>query len=359
MTDRPTERVPRERMAALRQELRRQGLDGFIVPRADEHLGEYVPPSAERLAWLTGFSGSAGLAAVLADKAAVFTDGRYVLQLAAQTDPDLWERRHITEDPPPAWLAANTVHGATIGYDPLLISEEGLGRYAEAGLAMQPVTLNPIDAVWTDRPAPPRAPAVPHSLDYAGRTATEKRDQIAGLLREAKQDAAVISDPASIAWLLNIRGDDVPFTPFALGFALSYADGGTELFMDPAKLPDATRAWLGNTVSVAGRDALEPALGRLAGKRVRVDASGSPVWFVQKLRVAGAVVVAGPDPCLLPKACKNDVEQQGARNAHARDAVAVCRFLHFLADAGPEGRETEISAAAKLLDLRKAVQGFR
>ena len=359
MTDRPTGRAPRERMAALRQELRRQGLDGFIVPRADEHLGEYVPPSAERLAWLTGFSGSAGLAAVLADKAAVFTDGRYVLQLAAQTDPDLWERRHITEDPPPAWLAANTVHGAKIGYDPLLISEEGLGRYAEAGLAMQPVTLNPIDAVWTDRPAPPRAPAVPHSLEYAGRTATEKRDQIAGLLREAKQDAAVISDPASIAWLLNIRGDDVPFTPFALGFALSYADGGTELFMDPAKLPDATRAWLGNTVSVAGRDALEPALGRLAGKRVRVDASGSPVWFVQKLRVAGAVVVAGPDPCLLPKACKNDVEQQGARNAHARDAVAVCRFLHFLADAGPEGRETEISAAAKLLDLRKAVQGFR
>ncbi len=192
-----------------------------------------------------------------------------------------------------------------------------------------------------------------------GAVPTEKREQIAGLLREAKQDAAVISDPASIAWLLNIRGGDVPFTPFALGFALTHADGGTELFMDPAKLPDTTRAWLGNTVSVAGREALEPALGRLAGKRVRVDPSGSPVWFAQKLRAAGAMVVAGADPCLLPKACKNEVEQQGARNAHARDAVAVCRFLHFLAEAGPDGGETEMSAAAKLLALRQEVEGFR
>jgi Xaa-Pro aminopeptidase len=346
-------------LAALREELQRQGLDGFIVPRADEHLGEYVPASAERLAWLTGFTGSAGLAAVLADKAAVFTDGRYVLQFAAQTDPALWERRHITEDPPPAWLAANAPSGAKIGYDPLLISEEALARYAGSGLAMQPVTRNPIDAVWSDRPAPPLALALRHPLDYAGRSATDKREQIAGLLREAKQDAAVISDPASIAWLLNIRGGDVPFTPFALGFALIHADGGTELFMDPAKLPDATCEWLGNTVSVAGREALEPALGHLADKRVRVDPAGSPVWFAQRLRAAGAVVVAGADPCLLPKACKNVVEQQGARNAHARDAVAVCRFLHFLAEAGPFGGETEMSAAARLLALRHEVDGFR
>jgi Xaa-Pro aminopeptidase len=347
------------RLAALRQELQRSGLDGFIVPRADEHLSEYVPPLAERLAWLTGFTGSAGLAAVLADKAAVFTDGRYVLQLDAQTDPALWERRHITEDPPHAWLAANAREGAKIGYDPLLISEEALGRYAEAGLAMQPVTGNPIDTVWTDRPAPPLAPAVPHPLALAGRSASEKREQIASLLREAKQDAAVISDPASIAWLLNIRGGDVPFTPFALGFALTHADGGTELFMDPAKLPDATREWLGNTVSVAGREALAPALAQLADKRVRVDSSGCPVWFAQKLREAGATVVPGPDPCLLPKACKNEVEQQGTRNAHARDAVAVCRFLHFLAHAAPRGDETEMSAAARLLALRQEVEGFR
>jgi Xaa-Pro aminopeptidase len=351
--------MSRERLTKLRSELSRQGLDGFIVPRADEHLGEYVPAGAERLAWLTGFTGSAGIAVVLADKAAAFTDGRYVLQLAAQTDPDLWECRHVTEEPPSKWLAANAPAGAKIGYDPWLFAEEGVARYTDAGLTMQPVAQNPIDAVWADRPPPPLAPAEPHQIGYAGRRAEEKRDQIAALLRDVKQDAAVISDPASIAWLLNIRGGDVPFTPFALGFAIIHADAGTELFMDPAKLPDTTRAWLGNTVSVAGREALAPALARLRGKTVRVDSAGSPVWFAQTLRSVEATVVAGSDPCLLPKARKNDVEQQGARNAHARDAVAACRFLHFLAEAGPRGSESEMSAAAKLLDLRQQVEGFR
>jgi len=347
------------RLSALRAELARHGLDGFIVPRADEHLGEYVPASAERLAWLTGFTGSAGLAAVLPDCAAAFTDGRYVLQLAAQTDAALWERRHVTEDPPPAWLAAHAKPGARIGYDPLLIAEEGLARYTEAGLTMVPVARNPVDAVWTDRPPPPVAPAVPHPLEYAGRSADEKRAEIAKALTDAKQDAAVLTDPASIAWLLNIRGGDVPFTPFALGFALLHADGGTELFIDPAKLPEPTRAWLGNTVSVAGCEALAPALAGLAGKRVRVDPAGSPVWFAQTLRESGATVVGGPDPCLLPKACKNAVEQLGARSAHARDAVAVCRFLHWLDATVPGGAVTEMSAAAKLLALRGEVTGFR
>jgi Xaa-Pro aminopeptidase len=347
------------RLSELRTEIRRIGLDGFIVPRADEHLGEYVPAAAERLAWLTGFTGSAGLAVVLPDCAAVFTDGRYVLQLAQQTDPALWERLHVTENPPPAWVATHTKPGARIGYDPLLFAEEGLARYTEAGLTMVPVAQNPVDTVWTGRPPPPVAPAVPHPLDYAGRSADEKRADIAKALTEAKQDAAVLTDPASIAWLLNIRGADVPFTPFALGFALVHADGGTELFMDPAKLPEPTRAWLGNAVSVAGREALAPALAKLAGKRVRVDPSGSPVWFAQTLREAGATVVAGPDPCLLPKACKNEVEQRGTRNAHARDAVAVCRFLHWLDTTAPGGDVTEMSAAAKLLVLRGEVADFR
>jgi Xaa-Pro aminopeptidase len=347
------------RLIKLRAEMKRQTLDGFVIPRADEHLGEYVPAASERLAWLTGFTGSAGLAVVLADKAAVFTDGRYVLQLAEQTDPALWERRHVTEEPPPGWLTTNAPAGAKIGYDPWLFAEEGIARYTDAGLTMQPVDRNPVDVIWVDRPQPPLAPAEPHPLAYAGCSAAEKREQIAGLLREARQDAAVISDPASLAWLLNIRGGDVPFTPFALGFAIAHADGGTELFMNPAKLPEATRAWLGNTVSVAGREGLAPALRKLAGKRVRVDAAGSPVWFAQTLRAAGAIVVPAPDPCLLPKACKNPVEQQGTRTAHARDAVAVCRFLHFLAETGPRGSETEMSAAARLLMLREQVDGFR
>jgi Xaa-Pro aminopeptidase len=351
--------VSAARLAALRQELARDGLGGFIVPRADEHLGEYVPPSAERLAWLTGFTGSAGMATVLPDRAAVFTDGRYTLQLAQQTDPALWERRHITEDPPHAWLAAHAPAGARIGYDPLLISEDALNRYTEAGVTMQPVQRNPVDAVWMDRPAPPAAPARPHPLAYAGRDSTEKREQIAQILRSAKQDAAVLSDPASIAWLLNIRGSDMAFTPFALGFAVVHADGGCELFMDPAKLPEETRRWVGNAVSIAGRDALQPALERLKDKRVRVDGAATPVWFAQTLRNAGAQVVAGSNPCALPKACKNETEQAGARNAHARDAVAVCRFLHWLEHAGRSGRETEMSAAAQLLAFRREVADFR
>src|SRR5208283_204263 len=182
------------RLGALRAELHRHGLHGFIVPRADEHLGEYVPAAAERLAWLTGFTGSAGLAAVLPDRAAAFTDGRYVLQLQAQTDPALWERRHITEQPPHCWLAGHAPAGARIGYDPLLISEEGLQRYLDAGLAMVAVERNPIDAVWTDRPAAPLAPAVPHALVHAGRDSADKRTELAAALREAKHDAAILTD---------------------------------------------------------------------------------------------------------------------------------------------------------------------
>jgi Xaa-Pro aminopeptidase len=346
-------------LQALRPELARQGVDGFIVPRADEHLGEYVPAAAERLTWLTGFTGSAGMAVVLAATAAVFTDGRYVLQLAEQTDPAVWRQLHITEQPPPAWLVQNAPKGARIGYDPLLISEEGLARYTEAGLDMVAVARNPIDAVWTDRPAPPSAHAVPHPLAYAGRSSEDKRADVAKVLREAKQDAAVLTDPASIAWLLNIRGGDVPFTPFALGFALIHADGATDLFMAPEKLPAETRAWLGNGVSVSDRDRLAPALQKLAGKTVRVDGSGSPVWFAQQLLKAGAAVSSASDPCLLPKACKNATEQQGAREAHLRDAVAVCRFLHWLSVHAPAGRETEISAAETLLTFRGQVEGFR
>ncbi|MSP04993.1 MAG: aminopeptidase P family protein [Acetobacteraceae bacterium] len=346
------------RLLDLRVTLAKQDLDGFIVPRADEHLGEYVPPSAERLTFLTGFTGSAGLAAVLPDRAALFTDGRYVLQLAQQTDATAWERCHITETPPPSWLTQHARKGARIGYDPLLISEDALARYAEAGLEMRPVAENPIDIIWPERPAPPTGVALPHALDYAGKESLQKREEIAAALRTAMQDAAVITDPASLAWLLNIRGDDVPFTPFALGFAIAHADTRVEIFMEPTKLPAETRLWLGNGVAVAPRADLAPALKRLSGKTVRVDKNFSPAWFAATLRVAGASVAEGPDPCTLPKAMKNQVEQQGARNAHLRDAVAICRFLHFLSQVGPEGSGTEISAADQLLAYRREMEKF-
>ena len=347
------------RLEKLRQELKRLDLAGFIVPRADEHLGEYVPPSAERLAWLTGFTGSAGLAVVLTATAAVFTDGRYVLQLSEQADPALWQCLHITEQPPPGWIRETAGEGSRIGYDPLLIGEEGLTRYTEAGLNMVPLAPNPLDTVWTDRPAPPRTPAEPHPLSVSGRSSDNKRADIARILREAGHDAVVLTDPASIAWLLNIRGTDVTFTPFTLAFALVHADGATDLFIDPAKLPEQTRTWLGNAVAVADRAALAPALRRLSGKTVRVDPTGSPVWFAQQLRDAGATVAAQSDPCLLPKACKNAVEQAGARAAHRRDALAVCRFLHWLAERAPSGQQTELSAAEALLDFRRRCDGFR
>jgi Xaa-Pro aminopeptidase len=348
--------TPAERLAAVRTEIAAQDLAGFLVPRGDEHLGEYVPPSGERLAWLTGFTGSAGLAVVLADAACVWSDGRYVLQLAAQTDPALWERLHLTESPPPAWIAAR-IGGGALGYDPWLHSEEGLRPFKDAGITLRPVARNPVDVAWTDRPAPPAAPAVPHKLAYAGASSSEKREQIAEALRTARQDAAVISDPASLAWLLNIRGDDVENTPFALGFCIAHADANVDLFMDGGKLPAETRAWLGNAVAVAERADLRAALHALTGRRVRVDTSGTAAWFTDTLRGAGATVVPSPDPCLVPKARKNAVEQQGARAAHARDAVALTRFLHWLRHAG--GRETEMSAAARLHAFRAEGDHFR
>ncbi len=346
-----------ERLAAVRAEMARLDLAAFLVPRSDEHLGEYVPPSAERLAWLTGFTGSAGIAVVLADRAAVFSDGRYVLQLVDQTDGSLWERLHSTDDPPPKWLAAHLREGARVGYDPWLMSEDSIARYREAGLSLVAETQNPVDAAWVDRPAPPLFAAVPHSEEYAGASAAEKRKKVADVLRAEKQDSAVLSDPASIAWLLNIRGQDVGFTPFALGFALVHADGGVELFMDPAKLPEETRGWLGNEVACAPRSALPAALKALSGKRVRVDTVGSPAWFSETLKAAGAKVVPGQDPCLVPKATKNAVEQAGARAAQKRDAVALCRFLHWLRSAA--GHETEASASARLVKFREEGELFR
>jgi Xaa-Pro aminopeptidase len=338
-----------ERLAAVRATMSAQGLAGFLVPHADEHLGEYLPASAERLAWLTGFTGSAGTAIVLADEAAVWSDGRYVLQLASQTDGALWQRLHLMESPPQLWAASRLGEGV-LGYDPWLISEDGLRPFRDAGVALRAVANNPIDANWLDRPPAPPGPALPHALAYAGESSVSKREKLAAQLSAQNQDAAIITDPASLAWILNIRGSDVDSTPFALGFGLLHADQRFDLFMDGGKLPGETRVWLGNQVAIAERAALPDALAKLGGKRVRVDSTNNAAWFADTLRAAGAIVVAGADPCLIPKARKNSVEQGGARHAHARDAVALCRFLYWLREAG--GRETEISASEKLESLR-------
>jgi Xaa-Pro aminopeptidase len=353
--ERPSYEIFMKRLSALRETLAASGLAGFIQPRADSHLGEYVPPHEERLRWLTGFSGSAGLAVVLAERAALFVDGRYTLQAAAETEAALWERHHLIEDPPPLWIARQAGRGARIGYDPWLISTEERERFRAAGLEMVPLSPNPIDRLWTDRPPPPAAPAEIHPLRFAGQSSAEKRAALAAQLREAGEAAAVISDTASVNWLFNLRGRDLTYTPVVLAYALLAADGSARLFLETEKLSPEVRSWL-EGVDISPPHTLAAALAAYAGKKVRVDPKGSPVWFTETLEKAGAEVSRKPDPCLLAKAVKNAIEQEGARAAHRRDGRALCRFLHHMARNGAE--ETEASAAARLRALRAEEDHF-
>ncbi len=332
------------------------------MPRSDEYLGEYVPASGERLAWLTGFTGSAGMALVLPERAALFTDGRYTTQAAQQLDAALWELRHITEQPATEWLKQHgqgTPAGMRLGFDPWLLSEASRRRLAVEGVIWVPLAENPLDALWRGRPAAPAAPAVPHPLEHAGLASAEKRAAAAALLREAGEAAVVLADAHSVAWLLNLRGADLEFTPLPLLQALLHADARVTLFCPAEKLPAATRAWLGDAVTIQPRAAIPAALAALAGQKVRIDAELTPAWFAETLRSAGASVVEGDDPCRLPRACKNAVEQEGARRAHRRDGVAMARFLAWFAGAAPQGGESELSAAAELLACRAAQPLFR
>jgi Xaa-Pro aminopeptidase len=346
------------RLEALRAELKRHGLAGFLVPRADEHQGEYVPPHAERLAWLTGFTGSAGLAVILADAAAIFVDGRYTLQVRRQIPAALFEYHHVTQSPPSDWIAGRLKAGDLLGYDPWLHTVEGVERLRaacrRAGAELVPCPSNPVDAVWLDRPEPPRAPVVPHDLAYAGRASADKRREIAGGLTEARVDAAVLTMPDSIAWLLNIRGADVRYTPLPLAFALVHRDATVELFVDPRKLTPGLGEHLGPEVRAAPSDELGPALDRLGGgrRRVQLDAASAATWISERLTQAGAEVVRAADPCSLPKGCKNEVELAGARSAHRKDGAALCRFLAWIAREAPRGGLTEIGAADRLDALR-------
>lgn len=345
-----------DRLDALRAELARRGLTGFLIPRADEHLGEYVPPSAQRLAWLTGFTGSAGLAVVLRDRAALFSDGRYTLQMRAEIDTGRIEPLHQTETPPARWLAGALAAGDRLGFDPRLHTPEQIeplrAACERAGALLLPCPANPLDAVWTtDRPAPPCAPVEIHPEALAGASSADKRARIAQALREAGCDALVLTAPDSIAWLLNIRGGDVEHTPLALSFAIVAADASVEWLIDPAKLGAPGLAdHLGPAVRTAPPEQLDAALDRLgaAGLRVRIDPAATACAVVERLRQAGARIERGADPCLGPKACKNAAESAGTRAAHRRDGVAMARFLAWLAQAGPAGATDEIGAAAML-----------
>ncbi len=346
----------RAALPRLRTELAARGLDGFYIPHEDEWLNEYLPACAERLAYATGFTGSAGAAVVLSDKAALFADGRYTLQAQTQVDTELFEIVDLVEVGVGAWLREHLKAGLTVGYDPRLSSPDSLAKLEEAaeavGARLVAVETNPVDAIWTDRPAPPRARVTAQPEVFSGESAADKRARIGKAIEETGADLAVLTSPASLAWLLNIRGGDVPRTPLPLGAALAHADGSVDLFIAPEKVDDAARAWLGNAVALHDEAAFGPALAGLGGKTALADPASAAASVFRALEAAGATVKRAPDPCILPRACKNEVEIEGTRRAHLRDGAAVSRFLAWFDAEAPKGRLTEI-------DVARALEAFR
>ena len=353
------------RLTALRRVLKDRRLDGFVVPRADEFQGEMVPAGSERLAWLTGFTGSAGEAVILADRAVLFVDGRYTLQARNQVDPALYEICHLTDQPPEEWLAANLPKKVRLGFDPWLHTTNQAARLRRgclrAGADLVACDDNPLDSLWTDRPDPPASPVVPHAIGFAGESAADKRVRLAEVLTGNGVDAAFLGAPDSVAWLLNLRGSDVPFTPLALAFAILGADAFVELFVEESRLSDETRRHLGGDVRIRRPADLGSVLDDLGskGKRVLVDRDAAPAWAWQRLKQAGAEIVDDADPCALPKARKNATEIQGFRNAHLRDGVALVRFLAWFAEATPAGGLTERDAIDRLEAFRAASDMYR
>ena len=351
------------RLDALRKELARQGLDGFVIPISDEHLSAYVGAYAQRLQWLTGFGGSAGTAAVLKDKAAIFVDGRYTLQVRDQVDGRLYEYKSVPQDSIAEWLAANAGEGAKVGFDPWLHTSgwaKGVAKVLEDARAeLVPVERNPVDAVWQDQPELSAAPAFVQDEALAGRSSANKRAEVAEWLKAKKLDAAVISALDSVAGLLNIRGADVDRTPVALSYVIAHADGTADWFIAPGKVPPEVATHLGNAVRVQPRDRFTHALGELSGKRVAVDPDRSVAAIFTALESVGAEPVRLTDPVVLPKAIKNAAEQAGHRAAQARDGAALARFLHWLSVEGPKGEVDELSAAARLRELREDTGDLR
>lgn len=345
------------RLAALRAHLREQGVDGFVLMRTDEHGSEYLPAHAERVAWLTGFTGSAAQAVVLMDRAAVFSDGRYTVQLEQEVDPTLYERCHITENPPARWLEQHLPEGARLGYDPWLArraERQRLTAVAEGkGGTLVAVEPNPVDAIWTNRPPRPVAPVRLHEERFAGESSAEKRERIARTLVEKGAHTLLLTAADSIAWLLNVRGGDIPFNPLVLSFALLDQDGRCRWFLDPRKLPQGLA--LPNAVTVEPIETFPAELEALGRERrkVLVDPAVSHAAFLDRLAAAGARLVEASDPCMMAKARKNPTEIQGAVDAQRRDGAAVARFLAWL-DAQPHDGRLDELAAARRLEVERA-----
>ncbi len=347
-----------DRLNALRAQLAQESLDGFVVPLTDEHMSEYVGEYAQRLAWLTGFQGSAGTAVVLPQEAAIFTDGRYTLQVRQQVSADHWEYVGVPATSVADWLGVHAPTGGRIGYDPWLHTrawvEEARTALAEKGATLVPVTRNPIDAVWAEQPSPSDAPLAVLDEALAGKSSAAKRAEIADWLQARHADAVVIAALDSIAWTFNVRGDDVTHTPVALAYTVIHADGTADLFVAPEKVTDAVRQHLGNAVRIQDRAAFAGALGAFAGKRVVADPGTAVSAIFDGLEAGGATVVALRDPVILAKAIKNPAEVAGHKAAQARDGAALSRFLKWFEETAPQGGLTEMSVADKLREFREA-----
>ena len=346
-----------DRLKALRAQLVHDRLDGFVVPLTDEHMSEYVGAYAQRLAWLTGFQGSAGSAAVLPEEAAIFVDGRYTLQVREQVDAAHWRYESVPQTSVAAWLGEHAPQGGRIGYDPWLHTRAWVKAASEAlaerGAQLVAVDSNPVDAVWPDRPAPSAAKLVVHEDRYAGQSAAEKRQAMADWLTSKHADAVVLSALDSIAWTFNIRGKDVERTPVALAYAIVHADATADLYVAPEKIGEAVIQHLGNAVRVHPRTDFAGALGALAGKTVVADPERAVAAIFEALEAGGAKVVALRDPAILPKAIKNAQEIAGHKAAQARDGAALSRFLHWLSVEAPRGCVDELGAAARLEAFRR------
>jgi len=356
----------RARVRRLRELMARRGLDAVLVPRSDEHQGEYVAPCAERLAWLTGFTGSAGLAVVARTAAALFVDGRYVVQAPRQVDTGTFEILQIPDAKLDAWLGKQLKAGTIVGFDPWLHTAgmiEELEKSLQAkGIKLRALRKNLIDQVWgSARPKPPANPVVLHPLRYAGKPAEQKITELQAALRAEDQDAVILTLPDSIAWLFNIRGSDVAHNPVALAFAIVPVTGKPEIFIDPAKIKGEARSQLAKLAKVSVPAALSERVAALKGapKRIRLDPGTAASWFFRKLRRGKARIVRGPDPCQLPKARKNATEIKGARTAHVRDGAAVVRYLAWLDREAPGGKLDEIAAARQLETIRSETQALK
>ncbi len=364
--------APQDKLADLRAEMKKRGVDGFFIPRADEFQGEYVPARADRLAWLTEFTGSAGFAVALADKAAFFTDGRYTLQARDQVDSKKFDICSVSEAQgttptvtPTEWIEKNLPAGGKFGIDPWVHTPSEVKRIKDAvekaGGELVLLNDNPLDAAWKTQPPAPLAPVVPHPLQFAGKSSDDKRDDLAAVLTAKGVDAIAITLPEEICWLLNIRGGDVPCTPFALSYAIAHKDGTVDWFIDDRKVTDDTKKWVGSDVRLQDLSAFAPALEALAtaGKKIWIDPGSAPVKTEEIIKSAGATPHAEKSPLQLMKAKKNAVEIQGTINAHIRDGVAITRFLAALSGQGDAAKFDELSASDHLQKIREEGQYFR